>query len=200
MDNMEIVQNTEDMNYGEDICYCRKCRGVVYEVKAGDTIYSISRRYGITVNDVLNSNRFVNIYNLQIGDKLCIPVGNTERPPMRPVPSVPTRPGRPNTIMPRDDDMMENEAVTVGAWMDYDRNGAFEKNEIDDWDDMEEEYYENNDATNKYKDNLYKPMMEAPCKDCVSCKFDRNTKMADICSDPDMTFEEFVNCFKMFDK
>jgi len=42
----------------------------VYVVKRGDTIFNIAARYGITVNDILNENRFINVYNIQVGDRI----------------------------------------------------------------------------------------------------------------------------------
>lgn len=57
------------------------CRGLIYKVEAGDTLYSISRRYGLKVRDLMRANPFVNVYQLQIGEEICIPLvvnGQTE--------------------------------------------------------------------------------------------------------------------------
>lgn len=51
------------------------CNGVVYVIKPGDTLYQISIRYGIPLALILRANPYADIHNLQIGDKLCIPVG-----------------------------------------------------------------------------------------------------------------------------
>lgn len=51
-----------------------RCRGMLYKVENGDTLYSISRKYDLKVRDLMQANPFVNIYNLQIGEELCIPV------------------------------------------------------------------------------------------------------------------------------
>lgn len=50
------------------------CNGLIYKVEAGDTLYSISRKYRLRVRDIMKSNPFVNVYNLRIGEELCIPV------------------------------------------------------------------------------------------------------------------------------
>ena len=50
------------------------CRGQIYKVKQGDTLYSISRKYNLRVRDLMRANPFVNVYQLQIGEELCIPV------------------------------------------------------------------------------------------------------------------------------
>ncbi|MCI9681851.1 MAG: LysM peptidoglycan-binding domain-containing protein, partial [Lachnospiraceae bacterium] len=42
-------------------------------VQKGDTLYLLSRRYHIPLWMVLNANPYVNIYNLQVGDEICIP-------------------------------------------------------------------------------------------------------------------------------
>lgn len=50
------------------------CNGMIYTVKENDTLYSISRRYNVPLALILRANPYVDIYNLQIGDELCIPV------------------------------------------------------------------------------------------------------------------------------
>lgn len=57
-----------------NICMCRRCDGIVHTIRRGDTLYLLSRQYNVSVNDIMNANRNVNIYNLRIGDQLCIPV------------------------------------------------------------------------------------------------------------------------------
>lgn len=49
------------------------CKGMVYVVKEGDTLYKIAREYDLKLIDVLKANPYVNVYNLQIGDELCLP-------------------------------------------------------------------------------------------------------------------------------
>lgn len=50
------------------------CRGLLYKVESGDTLYSISRKYDLKVRDLMQANPFVNVYNLQVGEELCVPV------------------------------------------------------------------------------------------------------------------------------
>jgi len=50
-----------------------QCRGFLHKVEKGDTLYGLSRRYSIPLWAILYANPYVNIYNLQIGDELCIP-------------------------------------------------------------------------------------------------------------------------------
>lgn len=45
----------------------------LYTIKAGDTLYSIARRYNTTVPAIISANPFVNPNFLQIGQQLCIP-------------------------------------------------------------------------------------------------------------------------------
>jgi len=42
-------------------------------IEPGDTLYSISRRYNVPLALILRANPFVDIYNLQVGDEICIP-------------------------------------------------------------------------------------------------------------------------------
>ena len=56
-----------------NICDKRKCPGPVYEVKKGDTLYSIAQKYHCRVRTLLDLNPFVDIYNLQPGEEICVP-------------------------------------------------------------------------------------------------------------------------------
>lgn len=51
----------------------KKCPGIVHKVVAGDTMYKIAKLYGVRLIDVLKENPYVNVYNLQIGDEICVP-------------------------------------------------------------------------------------------------------------------------------
>ncbi|MEW6173988.1 MAG: LysM peptidoglycan-binding domain-containing protein [Bacillota bacterium] len=44
-----------------------------YVVRAGDTFYSLARRYGTTVEAIQAANPYTNPNNLQVGQVLCIP-------------------------------------------------------------------------------------------------------------------------------
>ncbi len=46
-------------------------------VRRGDTVYAISRRYGVTVRSVISSNNLRAPYLLKPGQKLSVPVGTT---------------------------------------------------------------------------------------------------------------------------
>ncbi len=50
------------------------CEGMAYNIKQGDTLYSISRRYSIPLAMLLQANPYADMYNLQIGDEICIPM------------------------------------------------------------------------------------------------------------------------------
>ena len=54
------------------------CRGLVHVVEKGDTLYLLGKRYHVKVSELMFANPYVNVYNLQVGEELCIPV----RPPM----------------------------------------------------------------------------------------------------------------------
>ncbi|MEE1314102.1 MAG: LysM peptidoglycan-binding domain-containing protein [Lachnospiraceae bacterium] len=63
----------------------KQCKGMIYQVKNGDTLYRIAKMHGIKVRDLMLANPYVNVYQLQIGDELCVPVftnmpGNGVRP------------------------------------------------------------------------------------------------------------------------
>lgn len=60
--------------YGQDV-FPWRCRGVYHEVQKGDTLYKLGQKYHVSVSSIMYANPFINIYNLQIGRKLCIPTG-----------------------------------------------------------------------------------------------------------------------------
>lgn len=105
--------------YYGNICTCRKCNGIVHTIRRGDTLYLLSRHYNVTINEIMRANSNVNVYNLQVGDQICIPV-------KRPAPSQPNilgqllnqnqtqgqgaMQGRPSVIQPRmEEEQMEEE-------------------------------------------------------------------------------------------
>lgn len=52
-----------------------KCRnGRIHTIKKGDTFYSLSRMYNVPLILILKANPGLDIYNLQIGEKVCIPI------------------------------------------------------------------------------------------------------------------------------
>lgn len=52
------------------------CTGIIHVVKEGDTLYKIEKMHGVSVSALMYANPYVNIYNLQVGDELCVPVYN----------------------------------------------------------------------------------------------------------------------------
>lgn len=50
------------------------CEGKIHVVKAGDSLYSISRMHKVPLGMVLRANPYVDVYNLQVGDEICVPM------------------------------------------------------------------------------------------------------------------------------
>ena len=55
--------------------------GGEYTVQAGDTLYSIARRYGTTVEAIQSANGIINPWYIRVGQKLIIPGGSTTPAP-----------------------------------------------------------------------------------------------------------------------
>ncbi len=73
-----------DMMNGKDKM---RCRGMMHTVESGDTLYRISRKYDVRLSEIMKANPYINVYNLQIGDTICVPTSQTAPPPvMRPEP------------------------------------------------------------------------------------------------------------------
>ncbi|MCD7824648.1 MAG: LysM domain-containing protein, partial [Clostridiaceae bacterium] len=49
------------------------CNGITYTIKKGDSLYEISRRHNIALGLLLRANPYVDVFNLQVGDTICIP-------------------------------------------------------------------------------------------------------------------------------
>lgn len=52
------------------------CTGIIHVVKEGDSLYKIGKMHGVSVSALMYANPYVNVYNLQVGDELCVPVYN----------------------------------------------------------------------------------------------------------------------------
>lgn len=50
------------------------CEGQIHVIKAGDTLYSISRMHNVPLAMILRANPYVDVYNLQVGDEICVPI------------------------------------------------------------------------------------------------------------------------------
>lgn len=47
-----------------------------YEIEAGDTIYKIVNEFGSSIDQIITANLGIQIYNLRIGQRIIVPVGN----------------------------------------------------------------------------------------------------------------------------
>ncbi len=64
-----------------------RCRGMMHVVESGDTLYRIARKYDVRLSEIMKANPYINVYNLQIGDTICVPTSPMmPPPPMRPEP------------------------------------------------------------------------------------------------------------------
>ena len=51
-----------------------RCPGIMHTVRKGDTLYRISRMYGVSLEQVMDANPDVNVYNLPVGSMICVPM------------------------------------------------------------------------------------------------------------------------------
>jgi LysM repeat protein len=52
------------------------CEGFMYTIRAGDTLYMLSRTYRVNLDTLMRANPNLDPYNLRIGMQICIPVSN----------------------------------------------------------------------------------------------------------------------------
>ena len=81
------ITNPYQLKMGMEICIPptlapggKNCAGF-YIIGEGDTLYSISRRFGVSLDDLMAANSDIDPYNMHIGMKLCIPPRNTAGTP-----------------------------------------------------------------------------------------------------------------------
>jgi hypothetical protein len=79
------------------------CNGMIHVIKQGDNLYQLSRKYRVPLGLILRANPYVDVYNLQPGQEICIPVGRPYpgllpgfgRKPQMPNPPVMEKPETP---------------------------------------------------------------------------------------------------------
>ncbi len=75
-----LITDPESLRVGQRICIPRQpvypaCpEGNYYVIRQGDTLYSIARRYNISLDDLLEANPGINASALAIGQVICIPL------------------------------------------------------------------------------------------------------------------------------
>lgn len=52
------------------------CDGITHTIKQGETLYSLSRFYKVPLAILLRANPYIDVYNLKVGDTICVPVKN----------------------------------------------------------------------------------------------------------------------------
>ena len=55
------------------------CEGMTHTIKKGDTLYSISRQHNVPIAMLRRANPYVDVYNLQVGETICVPVDTGSR-------------------------------------------------------------------------------------------------------------------------
>lgn len=112
----------------------RSCNGTKYVIKKGDTLYSISRRYDVPLALVLRANPYVDVYNLQVGDEVCIPASSESMPPVlepgpvRPPVVLGPGPVRPSVLEERPSDMNMGTAPAQNKQMEIGTRNTFNFN------------------------------------------------------------------------
>lgn len=75
---------------GEQAVAAPPAGAVVYSVVAGDTVATIARRFGVTVEEILRANNITDSTRLQINQQLIIPGAREATPPPLPPAATPT--------------------------------------------------------------------------------------------------------------
>ncbi len=63
-------------------CASTSGRGVVHVIKPGETVYRLSRYYGVPVGAIVRANDIHDVSTVPVGARLVIP-GATRQPPAR---------------------------------------------------------------------------------------------------------------------
>ncbi len=62
------------ITWESDAMYFSNMNCLIHVIQEGDTLYGISRKYNVPLSAMFRANPYVDIYNLQIGNELCVPV------------------------------------------------------------------------------------------------------------------------------
>ncbi len=83
MENGRFVQSTAPAEGGPIPPPPERCSGQLYTVQRQDTLNSIGKRYGVTVNAILNTNpQIIRRGAICVGQVICIPVGKPKPEPV----------------------------------------------------------------------------------------------------------------------
>ena len=88
------------------------CNGITHTIKQGDTLYSISRKHKVPLAMILRANPYVDVYNLKVGDTICVPVDNSNGM------GVPEENRRNDNVIMLDNMMERNDRETDRNYMD----------------------------------------------------------------------------------
>lgn len=83
----------------------RFCNGMIHVIKQGDNLYQLSRRYRVPLALILRANPYVDVYNLKVGQEICIPM--YRQPGPRPFPAPGPGPMPEPAPMPRPEPRQE---------------------------------------------------------------------------------------------
>ena len=50
-----------------------KCIGFTHTIEKGNTLYLLGKKYKVRESALIFANPYLDIYNLQVGDQICIP-------------------------------------------------------------------------------------------------------------------------------
>ena len=71
------ITDPSKISVGQQICIptgpTPPCTGQIYVVQAGDTIFSIAQRFGVTVDAIIAANPGIDPNRLVVGQRICIP-------------------------------------------------------------------------------------------------------------------------------
>lgn len=71
-ENDRIEEQTENQTFNGRVP-SGGCPGILHRIEQGDTLYLLGKKYQVSVAALMFANPYTDIYNLQIGDELCIP-------------------------------------------------------------------------------------------------------------------------------
>lgn len=110
--------------------------GMVHVIQSGENLYQLSRKYRVPLALILRANPYVDVYNLQPGQEICIPMSR----PIFPIPPMPPM------KQEQEKEEQDNEERKVEEDVTYVADGTKSVQKI--WEEMGvtmEEFARNND-------------------------------------------------------
>lgn len=145
------------------------CDGITHTIKKGDTLYEISREHKVPLSMLLRANPYVDVFNLQVGDTICVPT----KKPLENAFLTP-RPSRRNMTGNTDQEAVMQQCNATAMSQQANAAGTTDRNVTAMPRDENE-----SDMPDRNASAMLRDKNESDMPDCNASAMPRNTKVTD---------------------